>query len=200
MKAEYGSVTQAYHAYKSMIFAPSGKEALTGLIAYLEAHRPQSPLLVEAQKFVDADIMELEFDFNRMCIGPYKLLVMPYESVYRTGSKVMNTDDTVKVADFYQEIGLIIDETFNEPADFIGNELEFLYCVHALADEQQMVDNLEAVNELRALGEAFLTTHLGTWITPYCEGIEKHAKQAFWGEFARDMHSFITEQLQNNAA
>lgn len=200
MKAEYGSVTQAYHAYKSMIFAPSGKEALTGLIAYLETHRPHSPLLVEAQKFVDADIMELEFDFNRMCIGPYKLLVMPYESVYRTGSKVMNTDDTVKVADFYQEIGLVIDETFNEPADFIGNELEFLYCVHALADEQRMVDNLEAVNELRALGEEFLRTHLGTWITPYCEGIEKHAQQAFWSEFARDMHSFITEQLQNNAA
>ncbi len=200
MKAEYGSVTQAYHAFKSMIFAPSGTEALNGLIAYLKAYQPQSPLLPEAEKFVDGDIMELECDFNRMCIGPYKLLVMPYESVYRSGSKVMNTKDTVKVADFYQEIGLIIDESFNEPADFIGNELEFLYCVHALADEQRKVNNQEAVIELGRLGDEFLITHLGTWITPFCEGIQEHAKQAFWREFAIEMHSFITKQLQSKAA
>ncbi|RTR37227.1 molecular chaperone TorD [Shewanella canadensis] len=195
MTAQYGPMATAYFAYKSMIFSPSGTEALTGMIAYLEADRPDSPLLAEAKKFVD-DSSELEFDFNRMCIGPYKLLVAPYEGVYRSGNHVMNTDETVRVAEFYQEIGLVIDEKFNEPADFIGNELEFLYCVHALASEQKAANNIEAFEELTAIADEFLTKHLGTWITPFCEGIKNHAQQAFWREFATELHLLITQQMQ----
>jgi TorA maturation chaperone TorD len=195
MTTQYGPMATAYFAYKSMIFAPSGTEALTGMIAYLEANRPDSALLTEAKKFVD-DSSELEFDFNRMCIGPYKLLVAPYEGVYRSGNHVMNTDETVRVAEFYQEIGLVIDEKFNEPADFIGNELEFLYCVHALASEQKAANNIDAYDELTAIADEFITKHLGTWITPFCEGINTHAQQAFWREFATELHLFITQKMQ----
>jgi TorA maturation chaperone TorD len=195
MTTQYGPMATAYFAYKSMIFAPSGTEALTGMIAYLEANRPDSALLTEAKKFVD-DSSELEFDFNRMCIGPYKLLVAPYEGVYRSGNHVMNTDETVRVAEFYQEIGLVIDEKFNEPADFIGNELEFLYCVHALASEQKAANNIDAFDELTAIADEFITKHLGTWITPFCEGVKTHAQQAFWREFATELHLFITQQMQ----
>jgi TorA maturation chaperone TorD len=195
MTTQYGPMATAYFAYKSMIFAPSGTEALTGMIAYLEANRPDSALLTEAKKFVD-DSSELEFDFNRMCIGPYKLLVAPYEGVYRSGNHVMNTDETVRVAEFYQEIGLVIDEKFNEPADFIGNELEFLYCVHALASEQKAANNIDAFDELTAIADEFITKHLGTWITPFCEGVKTHAQQAFWREFATELHLFITQKMQ----
>ena len=195
MTTQYGPMATAYFAYKSMIFSPSGTEALTGMIAYLEANRSDSPLLTEAKKLV-GDSSELEFDFNRMCIGPYKLLVAPYEGVYRSGNHVMNTDETVRVAEFYQEIGLVIDEKFNEPADFIGNELEFLYCVHALASEQKAANNIEAFEELTAIADEFLIKHLGTWITPFCEGVKTHAQQAFWREFATELHLFITQQMQ----
>lgn len=195
MTSQYGPTATAYFAFKSMIFFPSKAEALNGLIAYLEANNPQSPLLNEAKRFID-DASELEFDFNRMCIGPYKLLVAPYEGVYRSGNHVMNTDETVRVAEFYQHIGLVIDEKFNEPADFIGNELEFLYCVHALASEQKAANDIEAFEELTAIADEFLTKHLGTWITPFCEGIKNHAQHAFWREFATELHLFVTKQMQ----
>ncbi|WP_324617101.1 TorD/DmsD family molecular chaperone [Shewanella psychropiezotolerans] len=197
MKAEYGSTTTAYFAYKSMIFNPSGTEALKGLIDYLSANRPKSPLIIEARKFVE-DPAELEFDFNRMCIGPYKLLVAPYEGVHISGNHVMNTDETVRVAEFYQEIGLVIDDQFNEPADFIGNELEFLYCVHALAWEQKQASNLDASIELKQLANEFITKHLGNWIAPFCEGIRQHAFHNFWREFAIELHHFIINQMNDD--
>ncbi|MXR70705.1 molecular chaperone TorD [Shewanella sp. JBTF-M18] len=195
MTAEYGPTAMAYHAFKSMMFAPSDTQALAGLIAYLEQESPDSPLLIEARKFSD-DASELEFDFNRMCIGPYKLLVAPYESVYLSGNHQIFTEETVKVAEFYQQIGLVIDDSFNEPADFIGNELEFLYCLHAMAAEQQTLENSEHVEALNELAAEFLQTHLGRWITPFCEGIAKHAKQPFWQLLAHELLQFINQQLQ----
>ena len=194
MTNQYGPMATAYFAFKSMIFFPSKIAALNGLIAYLESSNPQSPLLTEAKQFVE-DPSELEFDFNRMCIGPYKLLVAPYEGVYRSGNHVINTDETVEVADFYQQIGLVIDDQFNEPADFIGNELEFMYCVHALASEQRQADNLDAANELDAMADEFVNKHLGLWINPFCEGIKQHASLNFWREFATELQLFITKQL-----
>lgn len=194
MTNQYGPMATAYFAFKSMIFFPSEAEALQGLITYLESNNPQSPLLVEANKFID-DASELEFDFNRMCIGPYKLLVAPYEGIYRSGNHVINTDETVEVADFYQQIGLVIDDKFNEPADFIGNELEFLYCVHALASEQRQANNLDTANELDAIADEFVNKHLGVWINPFCEGIKQHAQHDFWREFAVELQLLITKQL-----
>lgn len=195
MTTQYGPLAMTYFVYKSMIFNPSSNEALAGLIEHLNANNPDSLLLKEAEKFID-DSSELEFDFNRMCIGPYKLLVAPYEGVYRSGNHVINTDETVRVAEFYQHIGLVIDEKLNEPADFIGNELEFLYCVHALADEQRSAGNIQNHEELTAIADEFISKHLGTWITPFCEGIKHHAQQAFWREFATELHLFISQQIQ----
>ncbi|GIU25114.1 hypothetical protein TUM4644_20160 [Shewanella colwelliana] len=195
MTTQYGPTATAYHAFKSMMFAPSDLNALAGLIAYLQQARPESPLLSEAMKF-SSDSSELEFDFNRMCIGPYKLLVAPYESVYLSGNHQIFTEETVKVAQFYQQIGLIIDDSFNEPADFIGNELEFLYCLHAMASEQHALDKHEYVAALHELANEFLEMHLGRWITPFCEGIIQHATQAFWREFAKELLHFINEQHQ----
>ena len=110
MTSQYGPTATAYFAFKSMIFFPSKAEALNGLIAYLEASNPQSPLLNEAKRFID-DASELEFDFNRMCIGPYKLLVAPYEGIYRSGNHVMNTDDAAVTSAFTLTSGTLSDQT-----------------------------------------------------------------------------------------
>ncbi|QYJ97911.1 molecular chaperone TorD family protein [Shewanella alkalitolerans] len=193
MTEKYGPTAMAYHAFKSMMFAPSDTQAVAGLIAYLEQETPDSPLLIEARKFSD-DASELEFDFNRMCIGPYKLLVAPYESVYLSGNRQLFTEETLRVAEFYQQIGLVIDDSFNEPADFIGNELEFLYCLHAMASEQQALGQTSYAEELLSLADEFIQAHLGRWIVPFCEGITQHAKQAFWRLFAETLVQFINQQ------
>ena len=122
MQTEFGPNAQAFHAFKGMLFEPSNPESLERLIAYFEA-QGGAPALLEAAKAHQDNPLELECDFNRMCIGPTRLLVPPYESVYRATGRQINTDKTVAVAEFYQHIGLVVDEGLSEPADFIGNEL-----------------------------------------------------------------------------
>ncbi|MBR9728160.1 molecular chaperone [Shewanella intestini] len=195
MTTQYGPTANAYYAFKSMMYAPSAKESIASLVAYLQAEKPQSPLLEEALKYV-ADPSELEYDFNRMCIGPYKLLVAPYESVYLSGNHMVNTKETAAVADFYQQIGLTLDEKQGEPADYIGNELEFLYCVHALASEQKAAGNVENAAELQLIANEFMQAHLGLWYVRFCEGMQAHATLAFWRLLATELHDFITDQVQ----
>ncbi|SDI32227.1 chaperone TorD involved in molybdoenzyme TorA maturation [Ferrimonas sediminum] len=194
MNCDYGPIASAYHALKGMVFAPSNPESVANLIAYLEASGSNPELLAEAQRHADAP-EDLECDFNRMCIGPYRLLVPPYESVYCASGRQINTDDTVKVADFYQNIGLVIDEKLNEPADYIGNELEFLYCVEALVSEHQKQENSDTATALEELAQEFLSLHLGTWYQKFTEGMEKHAQTDFWRLYAGELRRFLSSRM-----
>lgn len=132
-----------------------------------------------------------------MCIGPTKLLVPPYESVYRDVGRQIHTDRTLEVADFYQQLGLVTDTGFNEPADYIGNELEFLFCAEALRHQQQNEDPA-AADELEQLAQVFLEQHLGTWYQAFAQGISQHARLDFWRCYAQALEDFLTSRLKNS--
>ncbi len=109
-----------------MMFAPSSPESLKRLIDWLEQEQ-RYPELLQQAKHWQSEPLELECDFNRMCIGPTKLLVPPYESVYRDVGRQIHTDRTLEVADFYQQLGLVTDTGFNEPADYIAMSWSFCF-------------------------------------------------------------------------
>ncbi|MFQ6371927.1 molecular chaperone [Shewanella sp. YIC-542] len=190
MDADFGPVASAYQAFKGMMFAPSKPESLQSLILWLEQQHPCSSLLTAARQYADQQL-ELECDFNRMCIGPYRLLVPPYESVYRTSGRQINTDETVAVADFYQRIGLVPHGGLNEPADFIGNELEFLFCLEALRHQEQ---DAEVAAELEQWATDFMAAHLGLWYQEFTQGIETHAQTEFWRLYAIELREFLTSR------
>lgn len=194
MTHPYGTVASAYSAFKGVIFAPASKEALSQLIGYLQHSGGAPELLAEAQCYFDAP-HELEFDFNRMCIGPYKLTVPPYESVYLSHHRELFTEETDRVADWYQELGLIPDGGLNEPADFIGHELEFLYCLHALKSEYTKQGREDANIELDRMANEFMQQHLGKWYQAFTSDMEREAKLNFWRLYAIALRQFLSSQL-----
>ncbi|AYV12078.1 TorD/DmsD family molecular chaperone [Shewanella algae] len=193
---DLGPVASGYQALKAMLFAPSSPESLKRLIDWLEQEQRYPELLQQAKQW-QSEPLELECDFNRMCIGPTKLLVPPYESVYRDVGRQIHTDRTLEVADFYQQLGLVTDTGFNEPADYIGNELEFLFCAEALRHQQQNEDPA-AADELEQLAQVFLEQHLGTWYQAFAQGISQHARLDFWRCYAQVLEDFLTSRLKNS--
>ncbi|GIU48133.1 TorD/DmsD family molecular chaperone [Shewanella algidipiscicola] len=192
-KLEFGPVALGYHALKGMLFTPASDESLQQLINWLESQPRYGELLNEARQWHGSSL-ELECDFNRMCIGPTKLLVPPYESVYRDYGRQIHTERTVAVADFYQQLGLIPDSGFNEPADYIGNELEFLFCAEAMS-YQQVQQDPQAAAELTLLAQTFLQHHLGTWYQDFTTGMSKHARLKFWTCYAQVLEDFLADRL-----
>ena len=58
------------------------------------------PALAEEAKEAALHPEETEAEFNRLCIGPYRLIVVPYESAWVTGSRKLNGPVAEDVANF----------------------------------------------------------------------------------------------------
>ncbi|MBY6185100.1 molecular chaperone TorD family protein [Marinobacter hydrocarbonoclasticus] len=194
MSLPFGAQAAHYQAFKGMVFQPGLADNLDALIRVLEQGDQYPELLAEARK-MRAMPERLEFDFNRMCIGPYRLTVPPYESVYRSGKSVLNSHHTVNVHAFYQQLGLTIEPRFNEPADYIGNELEFLYCVSALTSEHRHAGNADVAGELEALAQQFLTEHLGAWCGDFTDKLMEHAREPFWRHYGAALNHYVQSQM-----
>jgi len=193
MTPAYGADAAAYGAFKSMLFAPGTPQAIESLIEVLEARGGEVELVASARAALAAP-EQLEFEFNRMCIGPYRLSVPPYESVWRSGAREIWNRFTTEVALHYERIGLVIDDSLREPADFIGNELEFLYCVRAL--QVQHAEDPEALSELCAIHDDFLRAHLSQWYGDFCAALVADARLPFWRLYGEALARFLDEQTQ----
>ena len=76
------------------------------------------PALAEEAKEAALHPEETEAEFNRLCIGPYRLIVVPYESAWVTGSRKLNGPVAEDVANFYAAAGLSSASLLNELPDF----------------------------------------------------------------------------------
>lgn len=126
---------------------------------------------------------ETEAEFNRLCIGPYRLIVAPYESAWVTGSRKLNGPVAEDVANFYAAAGLSSASLLNELPDFFGNELEFLYFLDALSEEVRGKGSQEQLlKDIQGLSEAFRTEHFDKWYEPFLDAIAENTNQSFWKE------------------
>ena len=104
-------------------------------------------------------------------------------------------DETIKVRQKYNQMGMKILEKGNIPDDHIGLELEFMYylCYKALesfkegANSEYIVKNIEMQNE-------FLSQHLIQWVPLFCKDIRKNTKLSFFKEIANFTEQFIIEE------
>lgn len=91
---------QSLHAFKETFFQPGSPAALESLSRW--ARSAGHPMLAA------------EAEFNRMCIGPYRLTVPPYESVWRSHGRVLNNRYSAAVEYAFSEVGLTSHGKLNE--------------------------------------------------------------------------------------
>ena len=111
-------------------------------------------------------IQTFEYDYNRLFVGPNKLLASPYESSYRNFEGTVLQQETLKVRNFYHYVGLQVADEGQMPDDHIQFELEFI--LHVLSDP--------TIQENDQIYKMFLEKHLLQWGFEHCERIEQHSK------------------------
>jgi TorA maturation chaperone TorD len=110
------------------------------------------------------DMSELEFDFNRLFVGPNRLEASPYESTYRNTERAVMQTETMAVRRFYEKVGLVVSKKNIDPDDHISLELEFVCYLL-----KESVEN----DAYYTLYEAFLKEHLFEWAEEHCELIRE---------------------------
>lgn len=173
-------------AFAMPAFAP-GKEEIWSRMAEAAACEKDSGQFVKviSERVTSSD--DLEAEFNRLSMGPYRRVVSPYETIW-AGTKSINTRITAVVAWFYAQVGLAVDTHFNEPADFIGNEMQFLGAVYSLAAEHRRLGQDEIADGLEEFARIFWAEHLGHWAGGYFGSVAKNTSApelAAWAQHTK---------------
>ena len=148
-----------------------------------------------AEHIFPEDIDRLEYEYNRLFVGPTSLIAPPYESVYRTEDHLVMGETTLDVRRAYREANLRVRETFKEPEDHIATELEYLAelqgrCLDALEE-----DDIREVQRLMHQEQSFTENHLLLWVPEFCKRIREGARMEFFSALADVLSLFVGKDM-----
>ena len=148
--------------------------------------------------FVETSYENLRIDYTRLFLGPYDIRSKPYGSVYLDGSNIVMGDTTMAALALYREGGFVIAEAFTEVPDHIIVELEFLYLLNARLGDAH-VENDER-DRLSTLEHRFLHEHLGRWVTPFTDIMQRGSHTDFYRKLSDLTRGFVLDALQEPIA
>lgn len=128
----------------------------------------------------DQAYADLQADYLRMFVGPAKVVVPPWESVFFNEARQMFQDQTLQVRTWYRRFGLEPEKLYHEPDDHIG--LELIFVAH-LANQALLAldqaDQAKFDSYLDARSQ-FLTEHLLKWAFAWCDLVTSNAHTDFY--------------------
>ncbi|WP_066303731.1 molecular chaperone [Bacillus sp. FJAT-29814] len=122
-----------------------------------------------------------QFDYNRLFVGPNKLLASPYESSYTNIEGTVMQAETLKVRNFYYHEGLQVDREGQYPDDHLQFELEFILHLFRFEEKKDIL-------------QLFLHNHLLKWYEAHCRRIEEHSQNGLTLAFAYFLRGFLQQE------
>lgn len=120
----------------------------------------------QQDNLINTDWLMVEYEFNRLFVGPMKLQAAPYSSVYNDPDPVLMGKGTQQVKEILNALGLNIENENQIPEDHISYEIEL--CL-LLVDNSQQSDNQKLLHR-------FVTDHVNLWLPLFLEKIISNAK------------------------
>lgn len=142
---------------------------------------------------------QLLIEYSRLFLGPFKLVAPPYGSVWLDQSKTVMGESTARVAAFYQAHGLRLADDFPELPDHIAVELEFFSYLAFKQREAGITEDNAGAEPYAQAQQAFLSTFLLPWLTPFSEAITNDGEAPFYAAIAQCTTAFVAAQVAGNA-
>ena len=122
----------------------------------------------------------LTWDFNRLFVGPGEMLAAPWESVYRSKTKLTFQESTLQVRALYERFGLQAPAIHREPDDHLGLELAFMATVSDLAARTAAAEDAARLTKCFEAEKDLLRDHLLAWAPACLALVEKHAETDYY--------------------
>lgn len=119
-----------------------------------------------------ADANGLEYEFNRLFVGPEKLLAAPFETVYRSDERVLMRQATLSVRQAYEAAGVQVAAKNAWPDDHAAYECAFMAELAARCGSEDAL-KVEAAQEAYA---AFAAEHLARWVPGHVAAIRANTR------------------------
>lgn len=128
--------------------------------------------------------LELATDFSEIFLTDNKTGAPPYASVYLTKSGQLYGETHLKMQDEFKKQGLAIDPQFNEPADHIAVQLDYL--------GNLIIANGHGVSEQQML---FVKEHLAPWLNLFVNATDKVTNTGFYQALCHLLEVVIIEDF-----
>ena len=122
----------------------------------------------------------LTWDFNRLFVGPGEMLAAPWESVYRSKTKLTFQEPTLQVREIYERFGVQAPAIHREPDDHLGLELAFVATLSDLVTQATAKDDATQPTRCFEAQKDFLRDHLLAWAPACLALVEKHAETDYY--------------------
>lgn len=178
----------SYKFFAECFYFPEGKQL--EIIKSYHNKLPQN--LADLLDSIE-DEKELQIDFSRLFVGPFKVLSPPYGSVYLEEGKAIQGESTLDVIRLYHEDNLQVD--LKEPSDHIAIELEFMYFLISKEIEAFEKNDIESASLYLNKQYSFIQRHLSQWIPEFTESICANAKEVFYKKIAIALNLMIEDTV-----
>ncbi|CAM4029047.1 molecular chaperone TorD [Vibrio neonatus] len=131
--------------------------------------------------------LELSANFYDLFLASDKQTAQPCASVYIDENKALNGTPAQQMTQVMLEHGIEVDKCFNEPADHLAVELDFIGNLIMRSNALEMESHLEA-----ALSEqkSFIEQHLLNWIPQFSANCTKYDEFGFYSAVAELLVKF----------
>ena len=118
-----------------------------------------------------AEVNVAVYDYNRLFVGPGKLLAPPYESTYLNPAGLIMQQETLDVRKFYEKVGLQVLNKGFEPDDHLLLQLELICYLLSRCAKSLIQDGEVSYESYHQLMGEFFEKHLQKWIFKHCDDI-----------------------------
>ena len=142
-------------------------------------------LAAYCERWDEAQLGALTWDFNRLFVGPGEMLAPPWESVHRSKKKLTFQEPTLQVRALYEAFGMQAPALHREPDDHLALELDFLATLSERAVEAAGAGDGEQIGRCLQAQRDFLQDHLLAWAPGCLTLVEAHAETDYYRGAAR---------------
>ncbi len=132
--------------------------------------------------------LELAADFCGAFLGSNKTSALPYASIYLDKSGLLNAKPAQEMRDLLEKYDIAQKAEFNEPADHIAIELDFLGNLIVMTNQQQDEEKFEAYMQAQA---DFINDKLLSWVPKFSQNCKKCDSFGFYAAITHLLSTFL---------
>lgn len=135
---------------------------------------------------------QLQVEYARLFIGPFKVPVPPYSSIH-LGENLLMGEASIWVENFYRETGLEFDAELKDLPDHVAIETEFMYYLifnELNTIDQGFCDDSKAFWDKQKI---FFENHYRKWVPIFCEKVIQNTKLDYYKIICKYLKLLVTE-------
>jgi TorA maturation chaperone TorD len=136
------------------------------------------------------NLLDLQVEYSRLFLGPFKPVLYPYESIFLSRNHE-EAADVQRVDQLFRREGLGLSPQFKDLPDHISVDFEFMS--YLCGKEIEADDSQDAAASLayRLRQQSFLEHHIINWVPAFAAQLERVAQIKFYRELANFTRRFV---------